>query len=176
MRTNIVSLVVVSLAAAGTVLSEPIRTPYRPAVDRAVSSWLDRSLPGLVKSYKHLHAHPELSLEEQRTAALLADGLASSGYVVTTGVGGTGVVGVLRNGEGPTLLIRGDMDALPIVEETGLDYASKVTVVREDGSTVGVMHACGHDVHTIVLSGTARLLAEMRDRWRGTVVVIGQPA
>ncbi|MHC4065654.1 MAG: M20 metallopeptidase family protein, partial [Planctomycetota bacterium] len=98
------------------------------------------------------------------------------GYSVTTGVGGTGVVGVLANGSGPTILVRGDMDALPVTEETGLEYASKVKVDRPEGGRVGVMHACGHDVHTTALIGTAKLLSTMREQWRGTLVMIAQPA
>lgn len=146
------------------------------AADPAIDAWVDEALPGLVETYQSLHANPELSLEEQKTAALVARTLEEAGYRVMTGIGGHGVVGVLENGDGPTLLIRGDMDGLPITETTGLPYASRVTTERPDGTSVGIMHGCGHDVHVANLLGTARLLADLRDRWRGTLVILGQPA
>jgi hippurate hydrolase len=141
-----------------------------------VAQWLDQRNPDLVKAYKHFHANPELSFQELKTAALIGKELDKAGYEVTTGVGRTGVVAVLKNGEGPTLLIRGDMDALPIIEETGLDYASKVLVKQPDGTEVGAMHACGHDVHCTMLFGIGPLLADLREHWSGTVVLIAQPA
>ena len=137
----------------------------------------------LLAMYEDIHAHPELSHYEARTSAILAKGLREAGYSVTEHVGvypdgskAFGVVGILKNGAGPTLLIRGDMDALPIVEETGLSYASHVTTKNRSGQEVGVMHACGHDVHTTVLLGTARSLAATRGAWHGTVMIIGQPS
>jgi hippurate hydrolase len=129
-----------------------------------------------VRRYQALHAAPELSLAETATAALVAAGLERAGYRVTPGVGGNGVVGVLANGPGPVVLVRGDMDALPVREETGLPYASTVTATLPDGNTTGVMHACGHDVHATTLLATSAVLAELRARWRGTVVVVAQPA
>lgn len=126
--------------------------------------------------YKHLHAHPELSLEEEQTAARLAKELRSLGFDVTAKVGGHGIVGVLKNGDGPTVLVRTDMDALPIVEKTGLPYASKVRTRDKEGREVGAMHACGHDMHMTCWVGTARVLTQMKDHWRGTLVFIGQPA
>ena len=126
--------------------------------------------------YLHFHRNPELSLYEFETAARMAEEFAAAGYEVTSEVGGTGVVGVLRNGEGPTVMIRGDMDALPVRELTGVDYASKVTATDELGRTVPVMHACGHDIHITNLIGVARKLASMRDSWSGTVVLVAQPA
>jgi hippurate hydrolase len=126
--------------------------------------------------YKHLHSHPELSLHEVQTAGRLAKELRELGFEVTEKVGGTGVVGVLKNGPGPTVLVRTDMDALPVVEKTGLPYASKVHVRDKNDNEVGVMHACGHDMHMTVWTGTARVLAGMKDRWSGTLVFIGQPA
>jgi len=150
--------------------------PLRSAADEAARAWIDRELDGVVALYRELHQKPELSLEEHETATRVRQELAQAGYEVTPGVGGTGVVGVLRNGDGPVLLIRGDMDALPVTEATGLAYASHVQTKRADGSLVGVMHACGHDVHTSNLVGTARLLAALRDHWRGTVVIVAQPA
>ncbi|GAA1880585.1 amidohydrolase [Lapillicoccus jejuensis] len=125
--------------------------------------------------YEDLHRHPELGFEEHRTAALAARHLERAGCAVTTGVGGTGVVGVLERGAGPTVLLRADMDALPVREETGLPYASTATVTRPDGSTASVMHACGHDVHTTCLLGAAYELG--RDRsWAGRVLLVVQPA
>lgn len=126
--------------------------------------------------YKHLHAHPELSLQEKETAARLARELKDAGFEVTTGVGGTGIVGVLKNGTGPTILVRTDMDALPVTEQTGLAYASKVRTKDRHGNEVGAMHACGHDMHMTAWIGAARVLASMKDHWKGTLVFIGQPA
>ena len=128
------------------------------------------------KLYVDLHEHPELSFHETQTSAKMADGLRRLGFEVSTGIGGTGVVGVLKNGAGPTVLIRTDMDALPVPENTGLPYASKVTTKDDSGVTVPVMHACGHDLHMSSWMGTATLLASNKNRWRGTVVMIGQPA
>jgi amidohydrolase len=155
---------------------DPILTKHTEAHAKAVSGWLDEHLPGLVETYKHLHANPEISLGELKTATLLAKEWEKSGYEVTSGVGRTGVVAVMRNGDGPTVLIRGDMDALPVIEETGLPYASKVMIKKPDGTTVGAMHACGHDVHVTMALGTGRLLSDLREQWSGTVVMIGQPA
>jgi hippurate hydrolase len=132
--------------------------------------------PHLEALYKQFHAHPELSLQEVQTAARLAKELGEIGFEVTTHVGGQGVVAVLKNGEGPTVLVRTDMDALPVVEHTGLPYASKVRARDRNGNDVGVMHACGHDTHMACWVGTARVLADMKDRWQGTLVFIGQPA
>jgi amidohydrolase len=132
--------------------------------------------PQLEALYMHWHSHPELSLQEAETSARLARELKEAGFTVTEKVGGHGVVGVLKNGNGPTLLVRADMDALPIVENTGLAYASKVRARGPDGVEVGVMHACGHDVNMTCLVGTARVLAKRKDRWQGTLVFIGQPA
>lgn len=137
---------------------------------------LDGLLPGLEAIYKDIHSHPELSMQEHRTAGVAADHLRSVGYEVTTGVGKTGVVGLLRNGEGPIVMLRADMDALPVLEATGLSYASKVTAVDSTGKTVPVMHACGHDIHVTWLIGAATLFARFRDAWRGTLMAVFQPA
>jgi hippurate hydrolase len=126
--------------------------------------------------YTDVHAHPELSMQETRTAGLAAARLRAAGYDVTTEVGKTGVVGLLRNGEGPTVMLRADMDALPVEEMTGLPYASKVSATDRDGKRVPVMHACGHDMHVAWLVGATTLLAEARDTWRGTVMAVFQPA
>jgi amidohydrolase len=126
--------------------------------------------------YRDVHQHPELSHQEHRTAELVADRLRRAGYEVHEGVGGTGVVGLLRNGEGPVVLLRADMDALPVHEATGLPYASEVTVTDADGHEVPVMHACGHDVHVTCLAGAAQLLADGSAHWSGTLVLLFQPA
>ncbi len=154
-----------------------------PAVAQDVSAFEKQELPGLVDTYKQIHAHPELSHFEANTSALVASELRKAGYTVTDHVGvypdgsrAYGVVGMLKNGAGPTLLVRGDMDALPIIEETGVPYASHVTTKNKSGQEVGVMDACGHDVHTTVLIGTARALASAKSQWHGTLMIIGQPS
>ena len=137
----------------------------------------------LLAIYKSIHAHPELSHYEEQTSAVLATELRAAGYAVTDHVGvypdgarAFGVVGILKNGPGPTLLIRADMDALPIVEETGLPYASHITTKTRSGLDVGVMHACGHDIHTTNLIGVARAMAANRSSWHGTLMLVGQPS
>jgi amidohydrolase len=145
-------------------------------IREAVRWRINTGYPGLFKLYKHLHANPELSFHEKRTAARVAAELKRAGYKVTTGVGGHGVVAVWKNGSGPTVLVRADMDALPVKEQTGLPYASRVTTKDDTGAEVPVMHACGHDFHMTSLIGVARVMAQLKDRWSGTLVVIGQPA
>lgn len=141
-----------------------------------IQNKLDAEIDSLLALYKDIHANPELAFQEQRTSAKLAKELRHTGFVVTEKFGITGVVGTFKNGDGPTLLIRADMDALPIVELTGVGYASKVRTRDKDGLDVGVMHACGHDMNVACLVGTARILTAMKDRWKGTLVFIGQPA
>ena len=126
--------------------------------------------------YRNLHQHPELSHREHKTAAAVAQRLRDTGYDVHEGIGGTGVVGILRNGDGPAVLMRADMDALPVAEDTGLPYASTVTATDADGNERPVMHACGHDVHVTCLLGAASLLAGTRAHWHGTVIALFQPA
>jgi hippurate hydrolase len=135
----------------------------------AVRSWQE-------DFYRDLHQHPELSHQERRTAAKVSERLGRIGYQVHRGVGDTGVVGVLGNGDGPTVLLRADMDALPVREATGLPYASTATATDASGTEVPVAHACGHDVHVTCLLGAAQLLADVPDRWKGTVVALFQPA
>lgn len=126
--------------------------------------------------YRHLHQHPELSHQETATAKSVSARLQDAGYDVTSGIGGTGVVGVLENGDGPRVLLRADMDALPVQEDTGLKYASTVTMTDAEGETEPVMHACGHDVHVTALLGAAHLMSASRDQWKGTLVALFQPA
>jgi hippurate hydrolase len=138
--------------------------------------WFTENCESLVELYHHLHANPELSQHEGKTAARMAQELRDIGAEVNTDIGGHGVVGILKNGEGKVLMLRADMDALPVAEQTGLPYASKVRVQDARGATVGVMHACGHDVHMTNLVGVARYLARHRDQWSGTVIFLFQPA
>jgi len=133
-------------------------------------------LPALVELYKDLHANPELSFEEVETAAKLAARARALGFEVTEGVGKTGVVAVMKNGNGPTVMLRADMDGLPVIEQTGLPYASKRRAVPQNGIETGVMHACGHDTHMAAWIGTAQQLVARRDQWSGTLVMILQPA
>src|SRR4029077_20844611 len=132
-------------------------------------------LPDLESAYKDIHSHPELSMQENRTAGIAAERLRAAGYEVTTAVGKTGVVGVLRNGDGPTVMLRADMDALPVEEATGLPYASKATATDAEGQTVPVGHMCGHDMHVAWLVGAPTLFAQARDGWRGTLMAVFQP-
>ena len=143
---------------------------------RSTLAGLDDMVAELEDLYRDVHAHPELSMQEHRTAGKAAERLQAAGYAVTTGVGGTGVVGLLSNGDGPTVMLRADMDALPVREATGLPYASTATATDSAGHEVPVMHACGHDMHVVWLAGAAALLAGARDAWHGTVLAVFQPA
>ncbi|MSU46338.1 MAG: amidohydrolase [Lacunisphaera sp.] len=145
-------------------------------VRELVATKVTAEYPSLELIYQDLHAHPELSLMEEKTCAKVAAELRVAGYEVTDKFGGYGVVAVLKNGPGPTLLVRADYDALPLQEETGLPYASKVRVTNLVGQEVPVMHACGHDIHVACLIGAARTLVALKDHWAGTLVLIGQPA
>ncbi|WP_226015598.1 amidohydrolase [Novosphingobium sp. FKTRR1] len=150
-------------------------TPSAHAADDLAAT-IRADLPGLVATYRDLHKNPELSFQELRSSAILADAARKAGFEVTEKVGKTGVVAVLRNGPGPTVLIRADMDGLPVVEQTGLPFASTARGVSTAGVESGIMHACGHDTHMTAWIETARLLASHRKDWSGTVVMIGQPA
>lgn len=147
----------------------------RPHVVSAVLTGLGKLVPELEALYRDLHAHPELSMQETRTASIAADRLRRAGFDVTPGVGKTGVVGLLRNGEGPTVMLRADMDGLPIAEDTGLPYASSVTAKDAGGNVVPVGHMCGHDMHVTWLIGAATLMSQARNAWRGTLLVVFQP-
>jgi len=142
----------------------------------AFDSRIGDLLPELERLYTDIHAHPELSMQETRTAGIAADRLRAAGFSVTPGVGKTGVVGILRNGDGPTVMLRADMDALPVREETGLPYASRETGTDSTGKPVPVMHACGHDMHVTWLTGAATVLSQTRDTWNGTLMPVFQPA
>ena len=141
-----------------------------------LSTGLDSIRNSQEQFYRDLHQHPELSHEEHRTASLVSERLGTTRFTVHDGIGGTGVVGILANGDGPTVLLRADMDALPVEEATGLPYASTVTTTDSSGKDVSVMHACGHDVHVACLLGAAQLLSDNTERWSGTAVVLFQPA
>jgi amidohydrolase len=161
-----------------------ILLPALGIAQQTPQSLADAELPSLLAIYKDIHTHPELSGHEERTAALVAKELRATGCQVTEHLGkyensklkGYGVVGVMKNGDGPTVLVRTDMDALPVEEETGLPYASKAVAKNEEGKDVHVMHACGHDAHMAAFIGTARTLAKLKDQWHGTIVFVAQPA
>ncbi|HKT80723.1 MAG TPA: M20 family metallopeptidase [Vicinamibacterales bacterium] len=142
----------------------------------ALETRLQHLLPEVERVYIDIHRHPELSMQETRTARTAADHLRRIGYEVADGIGTTGVVGLLRNGSGPTVMLRADMDALPVREQTGLPYASTQTATDSAGKTVPVMHACGHDMHVAWLMGAASLLLDTRDTWKGTLMLVFQPA
>jgi len=147
-----------------------------PSAADPVHDATQAALPQLMEFYRDFHSNPELSLHEVKTAAKLAEEARKAGYKVTEKVGGTGVVAVLENGPGPVLLIRADMDGLPVTEQTGLAFASKVRTTNDEGIETGVMHACGHDTHMASWIGTLRNLAAMKAKWHGTVIMIAQPA
>ena len=171
-----------SLASA-CILCSTASTASAQAPSNNLDTLIQNETPALVTTYKDIHEHPELSHHEDRTSAILAQALREAGYTVTDHVGiypdgsrAFGVVGILKNGPGPTLLVRADMDALPIIEETGVPYASHVMTKTASGQETGVMHACGHDIHTTVLIGTARAMAATKSQWHGTLMLIGQPS
>ncbi len=164
------------LTVCAAVLPSRASAAEAPPPANPVLAGLDALYPELQKLYVDLHQSPELSFHEEKTAAKMAERLRALGFDVATGVAKTGVVGVLRNGKGPTVMLRTDLDALPVEERTGLPYASKVTTTDDSGATVAVMHACGHDVHMTSWIGAATLLSKAKDRWRGTLVMVGQPA
>ncbi len=171
---KICSLSIFAVFFAISVLAE------QPPVEKIA----ENELPSLLAIYKDIHSHPELSAHEEHTSALIAKQLRAAGCAVTEHFGiydkpelkGYGVIGIMKNGDGPIVLVRTDMDALPVEEETGLPYASKVTTRNDDGKDVHVMHACGHDAHIAAFIGTARALAKLKDQWHGTIVFVAQPA
>ncbi|WP_226635698.1 amidohydrolase [Novosphingobium profundi] len=161
--------------AAGTALGFT-SSPVAAQGDNEVAQAITADMPSLMEIYRDLHAHPELSMQETRSAGIMAKAAREAGFEVTEGVGGTGIVAVMRNGEGPTVLIRADMDGLPVTEQTGLPFASKMKGVSTAGVESGIMHACGHDTHMTAWIETARLLSARREAWSGTLVMVGQPA
>src|ERR1700687_4450202 len=173
-RLNVLGIAVVLLALPATTAS----------AQQSLDAMVDREITQLVATYKMLHAAPELSHREEKTSAFFATQLRALGFTVTEHIGkydrpgftGYGVVAVMKNGDGPTVLVRTDLDALPVEEKTGLPYASTVRAKNDAGQDVGVMHACGHDIHITNMLGTAKVLAQLKDQWRGTLILIGQPA
>lgn len=138
--------------------------------------YIEADCPNLIRLYQFLHAHPELSGQEKETAQKVAEWLSQAGAEITTGVGGQGVVGVIRNGPGPTVMIRAELDALPVQEASGLPYASQVMAKGQSGEELPVMHACGHDIHATILTGTAGLMARLKEEWKGALLLVAQPA
>jgi amidohydrolase len=171
MRSNWLSSVGLGLWAAAVVA-----LPTAVAAQRASTSEVDAIYPDIEALYKNLHRTPELAFQETQTVAKLAARLKALGFEVTTGVGKSGIVGIMKNGAGPTVMLRTELDALPVAEKTGLAFASTVTAKNAAGQLVPVMHACGHDLHMSAWAGTARIMAEHKDRWRGTLMLVGQPA
>jgi len=168
LRTLVFTVVAMSAGLSAQTGGMPWTTPTPTEVDAIY--------PEIEALYIDLHRSPELAFQETQTAARLAARVKALGFDVTTGVGKTGIVAVLRNGAGPTVMLRTELDALPVQEKTGLPFASSVMMKDAAGQLVPVMHACGHDLHMAAWAGTARLMAEHRDRWRGTLVMVGQPA
>jgi hippurate hydrolase len=166
MRKIILSFVIAALGTAfgGVVLASPLNDA------------VEADYPFLEALFEHFHANPELSMQETKTSDRMAREMSALGYVVTRNIGKTGLVGIMKNGDGPTLLIRADMDGLPVLEKTGLDYASIARQVNLEGAEMPVMHACGHDMHMTSLIGVARRMLELKDHWQGTLMLLGQPA
>src|SRR3954463_11918957 len=150
-------------------------TAPAPAPAQDLRQAIHADMPDLMALYRDLHANPELSMQETRSAARMAEEARRAGFTVTTGVGGTGVVAVMENGPGPVLLLRADMDALPVEEQTGLPFPSHARGTTREGQPTGIMHACGHDTHMTTWVGTARRMAAIRSQWHGTLVMIAQP-
>jgi len=151
-------------------------TAHAAALPAPFAAQLDANYSAVASLYQELHSNPELGFAEHKTAANLAQRAKALGFDVTTGVGGTGVVAILKNGPGPTVMLRTELDALPVLEKTGLAFASKVTVKNAAGETVPVAHACGHDLHMAAWYGTAKLMADNRKAWSGTLMLVGQPS
>src|SRR6186713_506799 len=143
------------------------------AAQRSPAAEIDAIYPDIETLYKDLHRNPELAFQETQTVAKLATRLKALGFEVTTGVGKTGIVAIMKNGAGPTVMLRTELDALPVAEKTGLPFASSVTTKNTAGQFVPVMHACGHDLHMSAWAGTARIMAEHKDRWHGTLMLVG---
>ena len=171
-RKIVMTAVILALGMAAPTPADEPKRDSGPIMERAaaVRAVIDKEYDGLTTLYTHLHSHPELSYQEVLTSARLAKEMKELGFEVAIKVGGHGIVCVYKNGAGPTVLVRTDMDALPVTEKTGVPYASKVRVRDKAGNEVGVMHACGHDMHMTCWVGTAKTLLAMKDRWKGTLV------
>ncbi len=167
-RATVITVVMLSTGLSAQTAGRPWTTPAAAEVDAIY--------PDIEALYIDLHRNPELAYQETQTAAKLAARVNALGFEVTTGIGGTGIVAVMKNGAGPTVMLRTELDALPVEETTGLPFASTAVIRNASGQMIPVMHACGHDIHMSAWSGTARLMAEHRDRWQGTLVLVGQPA
>ena len=173
----LITLLSSCLVGPMTAIAQDSKAPNdSPQSTQWIQKWIDANLPSAVEDYWWLHEHPELSYQEEETAKYMASAWKSAGFDVTTGVGGHGVVALLKNGAGPNLMLRTDLDALPVSEATGLPRASTKKTTLPSGATAGIMHACGHDVHMTNLIAIGRLMAGNKDRWRGTLMLIGQPA
>lgn len=170
MRILLAGVAALALSAAGAV------SAAAQTADPAIQAEIKKDMPSLMAIYADLHANPELSFMEVRSAGIMAAEARKLGFKVTEKVGGTGIVAVMENGPGPVVLLRADMDGLPVIEQTGLPGASKVRVTTKEGVETGVMHACGHDTHMTAWVGVARRMAANKDKWSGTLVMIGQPA
>lgn len=176
MFRQLICVFVFALSTSPGWTKEPTRDLPATKTPAVVKDWIESHLDELIQEYHWFHTHPELSFEERETSARIAQLWKDAGFEVTTEVGGFGVVGILENGGGPTLMLRTDLDALPLVEKTDLGYASQVTTKNTDGTDTGVMHACGHDVHMTNLVAVARFLSKHRELWQGTLMLVGQPA
>ncbi len=172
----IIALAATSWAQTRNLTAASPQDPNTSRTTPSLPSPSDDLIAKLEIIYKDIHANPELSMQEQRTAGIAAEWLRQHGYEVTENIGGTGVVGLLRNGQGATVLLRADMDALPMKENSGLPYASTKTGKSPSGEDTSIAHSCGHDMHVTWLMGATRILAENRDKWRGTVMAVFQPA
>jgi hippurate hydrolase len=153
-----------------------VLTATAQSLDSRIEQLTGQEMGGLIELYEYLHAHPELSYQEEKTAAKLVSELNSLGFTTTANVGGHGFVAVMENGPGPTLMVRTDLDGLPVLEKTGRAYASDIRATDDLGNDVAVMHACGHDIHMSSFMGAARLVTKMKDSWSGRLIMIGQPA
>jgi hippurate hydrolase len=176
MPRRLLAVALLFIAPAARTADPPANTDWVKPTLMAVDAKVDAEISGLVSLYQHFHTHPELSLREFESSARIAKELRDLGFEVTEKVGGTGVVALFKNGPGPTVMVRADMDALPVTEQTGVPYASKVRTKDRFGNDTGVMHACGHDVHMTCLIGAARILTALKDKWSGTLMMIAQPA
>ncbi|MEW4451933.1 amidohydrolase [Bremerella sp. JC817] len=177
-RAHVLLRIAGLLLLTSTTLGTPSRAmadPPEPQIE-TLKTWVKGEHDSLIEVYRHFHTTPELSFEEVETAKHLGKLLTEAGYDVTPSIGGNGLVAILKNGDGPTVMLRTDLDALPVTENTELVYASKKVVQLEDGTSTGVMHACGHDIHMTNVVGVARFMASHRDYWKGTLMIIGQPA